>query len=128
MGRKDFISHTETACSLAHDRVMLVVKNLPTSARNVRHSGSILGQRDPLQEDGQTHSSGLAWSIPWTEEPGGLQSMGTQRAGSSRATEHISLKALFSVTVALGSWMARPSIYEFGEDTILYITFSKESI
>ena len=81
MGRKDFISHTETACSLAHDRVMLVVKNLPTSARNVRHSGSILGQREPLQEDGQTHSSGLAWSIPWTEEPGGLQSMGTQSVG-----------------------------------------------
>ena len=53
--------------------------------------------------------------------------MGTQRVGSDRATEHISLKALSPITVTLGSWMVRPSIYEFGEDTIPCITFSKES-
>ena len=35
-----------------------------------------LGQEDPLEEDIATHSSILAWEIPWTEEPGGLQSMG----------------------------------------------------
>ena len=38
-----------------------------------------LGQEDPLEEDTATHSSILAWGIPWTEEPGGLQSMGLQR-------------------------------------------------
>ena len=38
-----------------------------------------LGQEDPLEEGMATHSSILAWSIPWTEEPGGLQSMGSQR-------------------------------------------------
>ena len=38
-----------------------------------------LGQEDPLEEDMATHSSILAWRIPWTEEPGRLQSMGLQR-------------------------------------------------
>ena len=38
-----------------------------------------LGQEDPLQKAMATHSSVLAWRIPWTEDPGGLQSMGSQR-------------------------------------------------
>ena len=38
-----------------------------------------LGREDPLEEEMATHSSVLAWKIPWTEEPGGLQSMGLQR-------------------------------------------------
>ena len=38
-----------------------------------------LGQEDPLEEEIATHSSILAWEIPWTEEPGGLQSMRSQR-------------------------------------------------
>ena len=38
-----------------------------------------LGQEDPLEEGMATHSSTLAWRIPWTEEPGGLQSMGLKR-------------------------------------------------
>ena len=40
-----------------------------------------LGQEDPLEKAVGTHSSILAWRIPWTEEPGGLQSMGSQRVG-----------------------------------------------
>ena len=40
-----------------------------------------LGQEDSLEEAMATHSSILAWRIPWTEEPGGLQSMGSQRVG-----------------------------------------------
>ena len=40
-----------------------------------------LGQEDPLEKEMATHSSILAWEIPWTEEPGGLQSMGPKRAG-----------------------------------------------
>ena len=39
-----------------------------------------LGREDPLEKEIATHSSILAWRIPWTEEPGGLQSMGLQRA------------------------------------------------
>ena len=38
-----------------------------------------LGQEDPLEEEMATHFSILAWEIPWTEEPGGLQSMGPQK-------------------------------------------------
>ena len=40
-----------------------------------------LGREDPLEEGMATHSSILAWRIPWTEEPSGLQSMGSQRVG-----------------------------------------------
>ena len=40
-----------------------------------------LGLKDPLEKGMATHSSILAWRIPWTEEPGGLQSMGLQRVG-----------------------------------------------
>ena len=40
-----------------------------------------LGWEDPLEDEMATHSNILAWTIPWTEEPGGLQSMGSQRVG-----------------------------------------------
>ena len=43
-----------------------------------------LGWEDPLEEGMATHSSILAWRIPWTEDPGGLQSMGLQSVGSQR--------------------------------------------
>ena len=46
-----------------------------------------LGREDLLEEEMATHSSVLAWEIPWTEEPGGLQSMGLQRVGHNLATE-----------------------------------------
>ena len=45
-----------------------------------------LGWRDSLEEEMATHSGILVWEIPWTEEPGGLQSMGSQE--SDRVTEH----------------------------------------
>ena len=40
-----------------------------------------MGQEDPLKKGMAIHSGVLAWKIPWTEEPGGLQSMGSQRVG-----------------------------------------------
>ena len=45
-----------------------------------------LGREDPLEKEMATHSSTLAWRIPWREEPGGLQSMGSQRVGHDWAT------------------------------------------
>ena len=51
------------------------------SARNAGDLGSIRGWEDPLEKEMATHSSILAWKIPWTEEPGGLQSTGLQRVG-----------------------------------------------
>ena len=56
------------------------------SACNVGDLGSISGQEDPLEKEMGMHSSILAWRIPWTEEPGGLQSMGLQRIGHDWAT------------------------------------------
>ena len=46
-----------------------------------------LGQEDPLEKEMATHSSILAWRIPWTEEPGGLQSVGLQRIGHDGVTK-----------------------------------------
>ena len=54
-----------------------MVNNPPTNAGDARDVGS-LGQEDPLKEEMTTHSSILAWRISWTEEPSGLQSMGSQ--------------------------------------------------
>ena len=55
-----------------------MVKNLPA----VQETGvRPLGQEDPLEKEMATHSSVLAWRIPWTEEPSGLQSMESQRVG-----------------------------------------------
>jgi len=46
-----------------------------------------LGQEDPLKKEIATHSSILAWEIPWTEETGGLESMGCKRVGHSLVTK-----------------------------------------
>ena len=57
-----------------------LVKNLPVMQETwVR----FLGQEDPLEKEMATHSSILAWRIPWTEEPGGLQSMGSQESDTT---------------------------------------------
>ena len=55
-----------------------MVKNPPANAGEVRDASSIPGQEDSLEKGMATHSSILAWRIPWTEEPGGLQSLGSQ--------------------------------------------------
>ena len=47
-----------------------------------------LGQEDPLEKDMATHASILPWRIPWTEEPGGLQSTGPHRVTHDRAHTH----------------------------------------
>ena len=53
-----------------------MIKNLPANTGDL---GSILGQEDPLEKEMATHSRVHSWEIPWTEEPGGLQSMGLQK-------------------------------------------------
>ena len=53
------------------------------SACNVRDPGLIPGSEDPLEKGMVTHSSILAWRIPWTEETGGLQSMGSQESDTT---------------------------------------------
>ena len=64
---------TRRASLVAH-----VVKNLPPMRETQVQS---LNKEDPLEKGKATHSSILAWRIPWTEEPGGLQFIGSQRLG-----------------------------------------------
>ena len=59
--------------------VAQTVKRLPATRET---QVLFLGQEDPLEKEMATHSSILAWEIPWAEEPGGLQSMGSQRPGT----------------------------------------------
>ena len=59
--------------------VSQTVKNLPAGAGDMRDTGLIPGSGRSLEEDVVTHSIILAWKIPWIEEPGRLQSMGSKR-------------------------------------------------
>ena len=61
-----------------------MVKNLPAKQEMQVQS---LGREDSLEKEMATRSSILAWEIPWTEEPGGLQSMGSQRVRHDLATK-----------------------------------------
>ena len=72
-------------CSL----VAQMAKNPPAMWENWAWS---LAWEDPLEEGMATHSSILAWRIPWTEEPGGLPSMGSQRVGHDWVTKHSTFK------------------------------------
>ena len=58
-----------------------VVKDLPAVQELQEVQVRSLGREDPLEKETVTNSSILAWRIPWTEEPGGLQSIGSQRIG-----------------------------------------------
>ena len=83
-----------TAC---YSLVAQTVKCLPTTQETQFRS---LGQEDPLEKEMATHSSTLAWKIPWTEECGRLHSMGSQRVGHDRVT---SLFTFYLLTVCFGS-------------------------
>ena len=61
-----------------------MVKNPPANAGDIRD----LGQENLLEDGMATHSSFLAWRIPWAEDPGGPQSTGSQRVGQAWATTH----------------------------------------
>ena len=66
-----------------------MVKNPPAKA------GDASGQEDPLEKEMATHSSILVWEVPFTEEPGGLQSMGSQRGGHNLVTKQQILAAVW---------------------------------
>ena len=81
-----------------------MVKNPPASAGDL---GSTLGQEDPLEKEMATHSGILAWRIPWTEEPGRLQSAGSQRVRRDWAT-NTSLPSFYTCLVKgaqIREWM-----------------------
>ena len=65
-----------------------MVKNLPAKQEIWVQS---LAQEDPLEKEMATHSSVLAWEIPWTEEPGGLQSIWSQKSWTRLSAWHVPL-------------------------------------
>ena len=75
----------KTATFTLASLVAQTVKNLPAMWQTWVRS---LGREDPLEKEVAVHSSILAWEIPWTEKPCGLQSMGSQRVGHNWATKH----------------------------------------
>ena len=76
-----------------------MVKSPPANQETEETWVRSLGREDPLEEEMATRSSTLAWRIPWTEEPGGLQPMGSRRIKHDQAYEHIS--SLKSALLAL---------------------------
>ena len=66
----------------------LVGKGPPANAGDIRDVGLILDWEDPLEEGMATHSTILAWRIPWTEEPSGLHSMGSHLTRLKRLNTH----------------------------------------
>ena len=65
-----------------------MIKNPPANAGDQETQVQSLGQEDPLEEGMATHSSILAWRIPWTEEPGGLQSLASKELDTTEVTDH----------------------------------------
>ena len=94
----DFAFHFQSICKqFWASLVARMVKNPPAVQETWVRS---LVWEDPLEKGMATHSSILAWRIPWTEEPGGLQSMGSQESGT---TEQLTL-SLSLGQMASGSW------------------------
>ena len=70
----------------------------------------ILGQGDPLEKGIATHSSILAWKIPWKENPGGLQSVGSQGVRQYRATNTSTFRSLKMLRSWIGSSIGKPKV------------------
>ena len=88
-----------------------MVKNLAVNAGDAEMWVQSLGGEDPLEEGMTTHSSILAWRIPWTEEPGGLQSTGLQESDMTErlsTAQHRDTWALLILTYSLH--------YDFAKD------------
>ena len=86
LGQEDSLEkRTATHSSILGFPWWQMVKNLPAMQDTWVQS---LGKEDPLEKGTATHSSTLAFRIPWAEEPGGLQSRGSQRVGQDQMTEH----------------------------------------
>ena len=77
---------TILAWTICYQRASLVTQTVKNLLTMWETRVQLLGQEDPLEKGMATHSSILAWRIPWTEETGGLQSMGSQRVRHDWAT------------------------------------------
>ena len=85
-----------------------MVKNLPAMQETQVRS---LGQEDPLEKGMGTHSSILAWRIPWTEKPGGLQSRGSQESDNLRKTQGSQIN-IFKINIKHMKYFLREHIFK----------------
>ena len=83
-----------------------------SDGKEATYSAGDPGQEDPLEKGMSTHSSILAWGIPWTEDPGGLQSMGSQRDTTKCLNKGLS--SLFPTFTFPVTWKVRPQASEEG--------------
>ena len=82
-----------------------------------------LGRGDPLEKEMATHSSILAWRIPWTTEPGGLQSTGLQRVGHNWVAS-LSLSSNYDAIIVeniLNNWIHKLDLYELTQSEKLIL-------
>ena len=84
-----------------------------------------LGQEDPLEKEMATHSSTLAWGIPWTEEPGRLQSMGSVAGHDLASTQQVFLPMVSLDSSA--SFLSQVSLFKTKSDNINFVVTSLTS-
>ena len=82
-----------------------MVKNLPTIQETQETWVASLGWEDPLKEGMATHSTMLAWRIPWTGKPGRLQSIGLQRVGPTEVTQHTRMQEMLARDSVAIQWL-----------------------
>ena len=104
------LSICRSSISIWASKVALPVKNPPANTGHPRNAGSILGSGYPMEESMATQSSILAWRIPWTEEPGRLQSIGSQRHTTEQLSMHTCGEDLRIYTTA--SWCCRTLLFK----------------
>ena len=100
--------------------VAQMVKNLPAMKETRVRS---LGREDPLEKGMAAHSSILAWRFPWTEEPGGLQSMESQRGRHSWATDRHTVPSPFHLNLEWSClYLPKTSCRDFGRNYIKLVS------
>ena len=97
--------HFMIYCTLWYTRTSLVAQMVKRLSTMRETQVQAMGWEDPLEKEMAIHSSTIAWKIPWTEEPGRLQSMGLQRVGHNWATS-LSLYDICHKTTVAKRWFA----------------------
>ena len=95
-----------------------VVKNPLANAGDSRDTGSVPGLGRSLEKEVAIHSSILAWIIPWTKEPAGLQSTGSQRIGHNWRTEHAHMYCFISFYWSIVALQCCDSAIQWSESAI----------
>ena len=105
---------------ISASQVAPAVKNPPARAGDARDVGSIPGLGRSLEEEMETQSSILAWRILWTEEPGGQQSIGSQRVGQGSTHSHV-MTGRGTITPALTLQLFKEIKHYYG--IVLYCSY-----